>query len=110
MPFIEFELNKSIVCIENADIVVKEPRNPITKNIYIGDDLLAKKPATQPTTKQPRMFTESVPNGKRSEILLFICSVKRNLDTAPSPPPKAIYIRLMIVCLGILNYQYQNYL
>ena len=97
MPLIELELNNSIVCIENADIVVKEPRNPITKNIYIGDDLLAKKPATQPTTKQPRMFTESVPKGKTSEIL-FICSVKRNLDTAPSPPPKAMYIRLMIVC------------
>ena len=97
MPLIEFELNNSIVCIENADIVVKEPRNPMTKNKYIGDDLLAKKPATQPTTKQPRMFTESVPNGKRSEILLFIYSVKKNLDTAPRPPPKAIYMRLMIV-------------
>ena len=78
MPLIEFELNNSIVCIENADIVVKEPRNPITK--------------------QPRIFTESVPKGKRSEILLFIYSVKRNLDTAPRPPPKAIYMRLMIVC------------
>ena len=77
MPLIELELNNSIVCIENADIVVKEPRNPITK--------------------QPRMFTESVPKGKKSKIL-FMSSVKRNLDTAPSPPPKAIYIRLMIVC------------
>ena len=98
MPPIEFELNKSIVCIENADIVVKEPRNPITKNKYIGDDLLAKYPAIQPITKQPRIFTESVPKGKRLEILLFMYSVKRNLDTAPRPPPKAIYIRLMIVC------------
>ena len=42
MPLIELELNNSIVCIENADIVVKEPRNPITKKKYIGDDLLAK--------------------------------------------------------------------
>ena len=42
MPLIELELNNSIVCIENADIVVKELRNPITKNKYIGDDLLAK--------------------------------------------------------------------
>ena len=38
------------------------------------------------------------PKGKRLEILLFMYSVKRNLDTAPRPPPKAIYIRLMIVC------------
>ncbi len=97
MPLIELELNNSIVCIENADIVVKEPRNPITKKKYIGDDLLAKYPAIQPITKQPRMFTESVPKGKRPEIL-FMYSVKRNLDIAPSPPPKAIYIRLMIVC------------
>ena len=97
MPFIEFELNKSIVCIENADIVVKEPRNPITKKIYSGDDLLAKKPATQPTTKQPRMFTESVPNGIWFEILLFTYSVKKNLNTAPSPPPRAIYKILMTI-------------
>ena len=59
---------------------------------------------------QQRTFTESVPNGKRSEILLLIYSVKRNLDMAPRPPPKAIYIRLMIVYWEILNYQYQNYL
>ena len=98
MPLIEFELNNSIACIENADMVVKEPRNPITKKKYIGEDLLAKKPATQPIAKQPKTFTESVPKGKRSEILLFMYSVKRNLDTAPSPPPKAIYKRLMIVC------------
>jgi hypothetical protein len=42
MPLIELELNNSIVCMENADIVVKEPRNPITKKKYIGDDLVAK--------------------------------------------------------------------
>ena len=41
MPLIEFELNNSIVCIENADIVVKEPRNPMIKNKYICDDFLA---------------------------------------------------------------------
>ena len=35
---------------------VKEPRNPIIKKKYIGDDLLAIKPATHPITKQPNTF------------------------------------------------------
>ena len=98
MPLRMFELNNSIICIENADIVVKEPRKPITKKKYIGEDLLAKKPAKQPTKKQPRTFTESVPKGIKLEILLFTYSVNKNLNTAPSPPPKAIHKRLMIVC------------
>ena len=97
MPLIELELNNSIVCIENADIVVKEPRNPITKKKYIGDDLLAKKPATHPITKHPITFTESVPRGIKLGILLFTYSVNKNLNTAPSPPPKAINTRLMTV-------------
>ena len=97
MPLIELELNNSIVCIENADIVVKEPRNPITKKKYIGDDLLAKKPATHPITKHPITFTESVPRGIKLGILLFTYSVNKNLNTAPSPPPKAIYKRLMTI-------------
>lgn len=98
MPLRMFELNNSIVCIENADIVVKEPRKPITKKKYIAEDLLAKKPATHPTIKQPITFTESVPKGIKLGILLFTYSVNKNLSTAPSPPPKAIYKRLMIVC------------
>ena len=97
MPVRVFELNKSIVCIENADMVVKEPRNPITKKKYIGEDLLAKKPATHPITKQPRTLTESAPRGIKFEILLLTYSVNKNLNTAPIPPPRAIYKRLMIV-------------
>ena len=97
MPLRMFELNNSIVCIENADIVVKEPRKPITKKKYIGEDLLAKKPAIHPITKQPRTFTESVPKGIWFEILLFTYSVKKNLNTAPSPPPRAIYKILMTI-------------
>ena len=34
--------------MEKADMVVKEPRKPITKNKNIGEDLLAKKPAIHP--------------------------------------------------------------
>ena len=78
-------------------MVVKELRNPITKKKYIGDDLLAKKPMTHPITKQPRTFTENVPKGIKLEILLFTYSVNKNLNTAPSPPPKAIYKKLMII-------------
>ena len=63
----------------------------------MGDDLLAKKPATHPITKHPRTFTESVPKGIKFDILLFMYSVNKNLNTAPSPPPKAINTRLMIV-------------
>ena len=63
----------------------------------MGDDLLAKKPATHPTTKHPRTFTESVPKGIKLDTLLFTNSVNKNLNTAPSPPPKAIYTRLMRV-------------
>ena len=84
--------------MEKADMVVKEPRKPITKKKYIGEDLLTKKPAMQPITKQPRTFTESVPKGIRLVLLLFRYSVNKNLNTAPSPPPNAIYKRLMIVC------------
>ena len=51
MPLRMFELNNSIVCIENADIVVKEPRKPITKKKYIGEDLLAKKTCNTPYNK-----------------------------------------------------------
>ena len=69
----------------------------ITKNKNIGEDLLAKNPAIHPIRKQPRTFTKSVPKGIRLEILLFTYSVNKNLRTAPSPPPKAIYKRLMIV-------------
>ena len=98
-----FEFNNSTVCIENADMVVKEPRKPITKKKYIGDDLLAKKPATHPTTKHPKIFTEIVPKGIKLEILLLTKSVNKNLDTAPSPPPKAIYKRVMKVYSGILS-------
>ena len=98
MPLKIFELSNSIVCIENADIVVKDPRNPITKKKQIDEDLLAKKPATHPITKHPITFTESVPKVNKLEKLLFMYSVNRNLDTAPSPPPNAIYKRLMIVC------------
>tara|TARA_B100000965_G_scaffold134239_1_gene111822 strand:+ start:789 stop:1085 length:297 start_codon:yes stop_codon:yes gene_type:complete len=97
MPLRVFELNNSIVCIENADMVVKDPRNPTTKNKYIDEDLLAKKPAIHPITKQPITFTESVPKGIRLEILLFTYSVNMNLNTAPRPPPNAIYRILMIV-------------
>ena len=43
---------------EKADMVVKEPRKPITKNKNIGEDLLAKKPAIHPIRKQPRTFTK----------------------------------------------------
>jgi len=71
MPLRMFELNNSIVCIENADIVVKEPRKPITKKKYIGEDLPAKKPAIHPITKQPTTFTKRVPKGTKLEILLF---------------------------------------
>ena len=39
MPLKVFELNSSIVWIENADMVVKEPRKPITKNKYMGDKI-----------------------------------------------------------------------
>ena len=49
-------------------MVVKEPRNPIIKKKYIGDDLLAINPATHPIIKQPSTFTESVPKGIRLEI------------------------------------------
>ena len=97
MPLKVFELNSSIVWIENADMVVKEPRKPITKNKYMGEDLLAKIPAIHPIRKQPRTFTKSVPNGIRLEILLFTYSVNKNLRMAPSPPPKAMYNRFMIV-------------
>ena len=97
MPFIVLVVNNSNVWIENADMVVKEPRNPIMKKKYIGDDLLAIKPATHPIIKQPSTFTESVPKGIRLEILLFIYSVNKNLNTAPSPPPKAIKKRLMTI-------------
>ena len=90
MPLRMFELNNSIVCIENADIVVKDPRNPMTKKKYIGEDLLAKKPAIHPITKQPKTFTERVPNDNELEILLFKYSVSKNLNTAPSAPPNAI--------------------
>ena len=76
-------------------MVVKEPRNPMTKKKYIGEDLLAIKPAIHPITKQPRTLTKSVPKGIKLEILLFTYSVNKNLKTAPSPPPKAIYKRLM---------------
>ena len=79
-------------------MVVKEPRNPMIKKKYIGDDLLAMKPATHPMTKQPRTLTESVPKGIKLEILLFTYSVNKNLNTAPSPPPKAIKKRLMTIC------------
>ena len=41
MPFIVSVVNNSNVWIENADMVVKEPRKPIIKKKYIGDDLLA---------------------------------------------------------------------
>ena len=90
MPLRMFELNNSIVCIENADIVVKDPRNPMTRKKYIGEDLLAKKPAIHPITKQPNTFTERVPKGNELEILLFTYSVNKNLNTAPSAPPNAI--------------------
>ena len=63
----------------------------------MGDDLLAKKPATHPITKHPRTFTESVPKGIKFDILLFTNSVNKNLNTAPNPPPNAINTRLMIV-------------
>ena len=78
-------------------MVVKEPRSPTIKKKYIGDDLLTIKPARHPITKQPRIFTESVPKGIKLEILLFTYSVNKNLNTAPSPPPKAIYKRLMTI-------------
>ena len=97
MPLRMFELNNSIVCIENADMVVKDPRNPITKKKQIGEDLLAKKPATHPITKHPITFTESVPKVNKLEKLLFTYSVKKNLNTAPSPPPRAIYKILMTI-------------
>ncbi len=90
MPLRVLWLNNSNVCKENADIVVKEPRKPITKKKYIGEDLLARKPAMQPTIKHPNTFTESVPRDKKLEKLLFIYSVNKNLQTAPSPPPIAI--------------------
>ena len=96
--------------MEKADMVVKEPRKPITKNKNIGEDLLAKNPAIHPIRKQPRTFTKSVPKGIRLEILLFTYSVNKNLRTAPSPPPKAIYKRLMIVLPEILSCRLQNYL
>ena len=38
----------------------------------MGDDLLAKKPATHPITKHPRTFTESVPKGIKFETLLGV--------------------------------------
>ena len=110
MPLTMFVLNKSIVCIENADIVVKDPKKPITKKKYIGEDLLAKNPATQPIIKQPRIFTVNVPNGRRSEKLLFKNSVNKYLKTAPAPPPNAIIKRFMSVFLGKLCFQSQNYL
>ena len=51
-------------------MVVKEPRNPIIKKKYIGDDLLAIKPATHPITKQPNTFTESVPTVSYTHLTL----------------------------------------
>ena len=63
----------------------------------MGDDLLAKKPATHPIKKHPRTFTESVPKGIKFETLLFTNSVNKNLNTFQSPPPNAINTRLMIV-------------
>jgi hypothetical protein len=93
-------LNISSVCIEKADIVVKEPKKPIIKKSWISDLISAKNPKRSPTKKHPRMFTLKVPIYWLVRKYFETASVNKYLEIAPRAPPvpiNIIFINLLLI-------------
>ena len=88
-------LINSMVSIENAENVVKEPKRPMIRK-YLKNiseiSLLFKQLTNNPIKKDPSILTISVPIGKKAIYSLQIIDTK-NLNKAPIAPPTATYIK-----------------
>ena len=82
---------KSIVSLEKAEKVVKEPKKPINnKGLNICSNFGSNELINKPKIKQPIKFTLKIPIGRLIKVNLFRASARQYLDKAPKEAPKLI--------------------